>query len=461
MRSIRSKKGCEEDRGARETSAAVSTTRISRRLLLTAAAGLGGTALIPSVAAQSDQSLPPLATPTGPADVVAQDEVYWQRVAARYRVNKSFTNLEAGFWGMMSLPVFAQYERNLERVNEESSHYARGEYLRDAEAARARAAALVGADIIEVAFTRNATEALQALISGYNRLKPGDVVLYADLDYPSMQYVMNWLVDRRGVRVVRIVIPEPASKENVLQTYSDAFSANPQVRLVLLTHINNKTGLISPTAKIAAMAREKGADVIVDAAHSLGQTTVTVSNIGADFVGFNLHKWIGAPLGVGLAYIRRGRLNDIDRMMADEDNPPDSVLSRVHTGTMNFASVMTVPAAIDFHTSIGPAYKAARLRYLRDRWVNQVRGVPGIDVLAPDGRDLAAAITSFRLKGRTTKEDNDAIVDELFKKYGIFTVRRTGVERGDCVRVTPALYNTPGDVDRLAQALTEMARRKS
>ncbi|HET9400495.1 MAG TPA: aminotransferase class V-fold PLP-dependent enzyme, partial [Candidatus Acidoferrales bacterium] len=206
---------------------------------------------------------------------------------------------------------------------------------------------------------------------------------------------------------------------------------------------------------------EKGADVIVDAAHSLGQTTVTVSDIGADFVGFNLHKWIGAPLGVGLACIRKGRLNDIDRMMADEDNPSDSVLSRVHTGTMNFASVMTVPAAIDFHTSIGPAYKAARLRYLRDCWINQVRGVPGIDILAPDDHDMAAAITSFRLKGRTTKEENDAIVDELFKKYGIFTVRRTGVERGDCVRVTPALYNTPGDVDHLAQALTQMSRSKS
>ena len=201
--------------------------------------------------------------------------------------------------------------------------------------------------------------------------------------------------------------------------------------------------------------------MIVDAAHSLGQTTATVSDIGADFVGFNLHKWIGAPLGVGLAYIRKGRLDDIDRMMADEDGPRDSVLSRVHPGTMNFASVMTVPAAIDFQTSIGPAYKAARLRHLRDRWVSQVRGLPGLDVLAPDDHDLAAAITSFRFKGRTTKEDNDAIVDELFQKYGIFTVRRTGVERGDCVRVTPALYNTPGDVDRLVQALTQMSRSKS
>lgn len=437
------------------------TAGVSRRSFVSAAGGLAGAAFLPSLAAQSKEPLPVLTMPRGPVEAVSRDEAYWQRVAAYYRVDKTFTNLEAGFWGMMASPVLAQYERNVERVNLESSYYARGEYLREVEAVRARAADVVGADASEVAFTRNATEALQALISGYNRLKPGDAVVYADLDYPSMQYVMKWLAERRQVRVIRIAIPEPATRDNVLGIYADVLKANPDVRLLLLTHVSNKTGIVVPTAKIAAMARERGADVIVDAAHSLGQTTVTAADIGADFIGFNLHKWIGAPLGVGLAYIRKGRLSDIDRMMADEDNPPDSILSRVHTGTMNFAAVMTVPAAIDFHMSVGPAYKAARLRYLRDHWVNQVRGLPGLDILAPDDSDMAAAITSFRLNGKTTKEDNDRIVDELFKKYGLFTVRRTGIERGDCVRVTPALYNRPADLDRLAKALTQMSKGES
>jgi len=438
----------------------VTTPGVSRRSFFGASASFAGAVFVPSLTGQSNESLPALATPSGSAGVVAQDEAYWERVAAYYHVAKTFTNLEAGFWGMMASPVLAQYERNVERVNMESSYYARGEYLRDVEAVRARAAGVVRADVSEVAFTRNATEALQALISGYKLLKPGDAVVYADVDYPSMQYAMKWLTDRRRVRAIRIVIPEPATRDNVLAIYSDVLKANPDVRLLLLTHVSNKTGLIVPTAKIAAVAREKGADVIVDAAHSLGQTTAAVADIGADFIGFNLHKWIGAPLGVGLAYIRKGRLNDIDQMMADEDNPPDSVLSRVHTGTMNFAAVMTVPSAIDFHMSVGPAYKAARLRYLRDRWVNQVRGLPGLDILAPDDPDMAAAITSFRFQGRTTREDNDAIVDELFKRYGLFTVRRTGIERGDCVRVTPALYNRTADVDRLAKALKQMSQER-
>ncbi len=184
-----------------------------------------------------------------------------------------------------------------------------------------------------------------------------------------------------------------------------------------------------------------------------------VADVGADFIGFNLHKWVGAPIGVGVIYIRKGRLNDIDRMMADEDQPADSIMSRVHTGTMNFAAVLTVPAALDFHVSVGPAYKAARLRYLRDRWVNAVRGFPGLEILTPDDPDMAAAITSFRIRGRTSRADNDQLVDALLKQHGLFTVRRTGIEQGDCVRVTPALYNRPEDVDRLAQALKQLSRQ--
>jgi isopenicillin-N epimerase len=150
-------------------------------------------------------------------------------------------------------------------------------------------------------------------------------------------------------------------------------------------------------------------------------------------------------------------LGDIDRMMADEDQPVDSILSRVHSGTVNFAAFLTVPAALDFHAAVGPMYKVARLRYLRDRWVRAVRGLPGLDIPTPDDPQMAGAITSFRLQGRTSSEDNQRVVDTLRTRYGLFTVRRSGLERGDCVRVTPALYNGPADVDRLATALKQLS----
>jgi isopenicillin-N epimerase len=393
----------------------------------------------------------------GTPDQVARDEAFWQRVASHYQISRAVTNLENGYWGVMAQPVLAAYQANIDRVNTEGVSYIRSAYVRDLDAARARVAAALGADVGEVAFTRGATEAMQVLIGGYNRLKAGDAVLYADLDYPGMQYAMNWLASRRGVRVARFVIPEPATRQNVLGAYAAALDANPDVRMTLVTHCSHKTGLVVPVAEIVALARARNVDVLVDAAHSWGQLELTVGSLGADFVGFTLQKWIAGPVGLGAVYIRKNRLAAIDPMMGDEDNPRDSVLSRVHSGTVNFAAALTAPAALDFHDRIGPANKAARLRYLRDRWVTAVRGLRGVQILTPDDRDLAAGITSFRLNGGVTSDQNQRLIETLRAGYGLLTARRTGIARGDCVRVTPAVYNSAADVDRLAAAIKELA----
>ena len=427
---------------------------LSRRTFLSSA-GVAAAALGARVSAQN---APQLDRPSGDAKTVASDEAYWTRVASQYRVDRKINNLEAGYWGLMAGPIFEEYSRHIERVNRESSYYARRTFPADLTAVRARVASYLKVEPDEIAFTRSATESLQVLISGYNRLKAGDAVLYTDLDYPAMQNAMKWLGERRGVRVVRFVIPEPATHDNVIAAYTAALDKNPDVRLVLLTHVSNKTGLVSPVAAISALARARGVDTIVDAAHAIGQMDVTIPDIGADFVGFNLHKWIGAPLGVAVFYIKKSRLADVDRWMGEEQGSADNILTRVHTGTTNFAAFLTIPAALEFHVAVGTAYKAARLRYLRDRWVSKVRDVASIGVLTPDDPRMSAGMTGFRFKGRGTRQDVDAVVDTLLTKYGIFTRRSAGIEGGDCVRVTPALYSMPADVDRLATALQEMGR---
>jgi len=438
---------------------------VNRRHFL-ATAGLAGFGLAAgrpltggSPQGEQDPKPPPLNRPNGPAAAVARDEAYWARVRAHYRVADQFANLEAGYYGMMALPVLAEFHRHIDRVNLESSHYARRRYDQDFQVARARVAQLVGAQPGEIAFTRGATEALQCLIAQYNRLRPGDTVLYADVDYMAMQHTMNWLAERRGVTVARFDLPEPASHDAALAAYDRALSAHPRTRLLLLTHLNNKSGLILPVKQIVELARSRGADVVLDAAHSFGQVDLTLADLGADFVGFNLHKWLGAPIGAGVIYIKEGRLPDIDRMYADETSAATSINSRIHTGTAHFATYLTVPAALDFHTAVGPAYKAARVRYLRDRWVSQVRATPGIDILTPDDSGAVAAITSFRMHRRTSRAANQALVTELLERYGLFTAWRTGLAGGDCVRVTPALYNSPADADRLAAALQEITSR--
>ncbi|MFK4527098.1 isopenicillin-N epimerase [Bradyrhizobium japonicum] len=433
------------------------TMSSDRRSILKGLAAAAVTSL--AAPAMAADGLP--AQPTGAAAAIATDNAYWAAVKGLYSVTPDVVNLENGFWGIMAEPVRREFIRQTDMVNYQNTFYARQRAGADFEAVRIKVAQAVGAAPEEIALTRGATEALQLLIGGYNKLKPGDSVLYADLDYDSMQYAMNALKARRGVDVVRFDVPEPATRQAVLDTYARALEANPKTRLLLLTHVSHRTGLVMPVAEIVRMARAKGVDTIVDAAHSWGQIDFRVGELDVDFVGFNLHKWIGAPLGVGFLYIRKDRLADIDRDMGDEDFAETDIRSRVHTGTVNFATVLTVPAAVALHQQIGAAAKQARLRYLRDYWVSRVRGFKDIEILTPDEVGSYGAITSFRLAGKTSKADNDAIVVKLRDSHKVMTVRRAGVAKGQCIRVTPALFTDEADLDRFVEALAVVTGTKT
>jgi isopenicillin-N epimerase len=416
---------------------------------------LGGTAatfiMARSASAQDGSSAIPSLARSG--DGIAQDRAFWQQVASLYDVDRSMANLENGYWGIMSRPVLAEYIRQTEKINQQNTAYARTTFGADSDAVVGALATAAGVCTDEIAIARGATEALQNLIVNYNRLQPDDSVLYADLDYDSMQFAMEWLKGRRGVGVVKIALPEPATRQAVIDAYAKAISETPRLRLILLTHLSHHTGLVIPVKEIAAMAREKNIDVILDAAHSWGQLDFNIADLGVDFIGFNLHKWIGAPVGLGFLYIRKGRLDAIDRHYGDGSFASDDIRTRVHTGTANFAAVLTLPFALKFHEAIGTPAKAARLRFLRDRWVDKARALPNIEVLTPDEPGLAAGITSFRVKTKGSREDNNALVAALRDKHKVLTVRRDGVARGQCIRVSPALYTTEDEVDRFVTAL--------
>lgn len=399
-----------------------------------------------------------LAAAPVPAPAVARpdDEAYWAAIAADYDVVEGIIQLENGNWGMMARPVLARYEAAVRRVNRETSYYARRGMTADIMAVRARLAARMGVAAQEIAFTRNATEALKALIGGYNRLRPGDAVLHADLDYDSMQACMESLRQRRGVDVVRIALPEPASHQGLIDAYEAALRADPRIRLILLTHLGHRTGLVLPVREIVAMARARGVDAIVDAAHSWGQLDFRPADLEADFIGFNLHKWWGAPLGVGLVYIRQDKVDLIDPDEANSSPHAADAQARVHTGTVDYAALLTVPEALDFQDRIGDAARAARLRHLRDLWAEPLRGTPGLEILTPGDPRLHGGITAFRIAGRTGVADNVAIARRLLEKHGIFTVHRAGPARGACVRVTPALFNAASDIAALRRALTSL-----
>lgn len=399
----------------------------------------------------------PWMTKAASAVPASEDEQYWRVIADEYDVTTDAIQLENGNWGMMARPVAAAYQRLLAKVNRQSSYYARRTMGGDVAEAKADLAHEMGVPTDDLVLTRNATESLKTLILGYNRLSPGDAVVYADLDYDSMQACMESLRSRRGVSVSKIALPEPATRDNLVAAYRHAFDANPRIRLVLLTHLSHRTGLVLPVREIGAMARARGIDTIVDAAHSWGQIEFRLPDLGCDFVGLNCHKWLGNPLGVGAIYVRGSALERIDRDPANDAAMADTLAARVHTGTPDYAAQLTLPTALAFQRSIGAGRRSARLSALRNRWVRQVRHHSGIEVLTPDNSALHGAITSFRLRGQTSDAQNKAIAKRLLDEFGIFTVYRTGVAKGSCVRVTPALFTSPEQVDRLAQALLTIA----
>ena len=433
-----------------------------RRTLLCASSLAAALPLLSGGAARAASAMPGLpAIPAGTSpEALAGNQAYWQAVAAQYDVTDEVVQLDNGFWGSMNRPVLAHYQQQVAMVNRDNAWYARMRFPADFEAARAAAASALGVAVDEIVLTRGATEALQILIAGYNRLRPGDTVLYADIDYDNMITVTRWLEQRRGVNVVSIAMPEPFTHDGVIAAYAQAMERHPKLKMMLLTHVNHRNGMVLPVAEISRMARARGIDVIVDTAHGFGQLDMTIPDLQADFVGINLHKWIGAPVGVGALYIKRGRVADIDPYMGElrGETIGDDIRTRVHTGTVNFAAYLSLPMALDLHAQIGVANKQARLRLLRNRWVEAARGIEGVEVLASEDPRLSSAIASFRLKGKTSVADNFALSKKLVQQHGVFAVPRDGLASGACLRVTPAIFTPESHLDKLVAALRQVVK---
>lgn len=384
----------------------------------------------------------------------ADNELHWQAIAQRYELESGPINLENGYFGRMSRAVRAQYLEHVAFINRRNSLYVRQRFEQGENVEiRCQLAALIDADPEAVAFTRNATEALQSLIRNYNCLQPGDQVLISDLEYDTVKGAMRWLAGYRGVEVIEVSHTHPASFDSLLQTYREAFAQYPRLKLMALTHVTHRTGLVMPVEAIAKAAREHGVDVILDGAHALGQIEFNLAQLGIQFAGFNLHKWIGAPLTLGFLYIAPERLADIDPDMGEFHYPATDVRARTSYSTPNFPALMTLPLVLEEHRALGgSAAKGARVNYLRDLWVSQVRGLPGIEVLTPDDPRLYCGITAFKFTGR----DQQVMAERLLEDYGLFTTTRTGAAFGTCIRVTPGLVTSAADIDVLVNAITEL-----
>jgi selenocysteine lyase/cysteine desulfurase len=376
-----------------------------------------------------------------------------------FDVDPTVHNLENGYWGVMPRQVAQVYAEQTMYVNRMNSIWARNVLPGGAclaaggREARESVARMVGCSVDEIALTRSGSDALQALITNYKYIRAGDAVIYCDLDYDAMIAAMDWLGDHRGAQVVKFAMPEPATTANILAAYEDVLKRTPNAKLLLVTQVSNRTGLVTPVKEIVAMARARGVDTICDIAHGVACLDFQIADLGCDFAGWSVHKWTAAPLGTGAMYIRKSRLDAIDVAYDNHDIPATEITARVPAGTVNFAALLTIPSAAEFHFAIGGAAKERHLRSLRNRWVDQVRDLPNVEICVPDEPQRYCAITSFRIKGMHTDEQAQRLQHVLFEKYRVHTVWRHGIAKGPVIRATPGLYSTFTDCDALAKAL--------
>ena len=399
------------------------------------------------------QAAAPIALKLTPNSIAVAD------LPSHYDVEPGIHNLENGYWGVMPRAVAHVYAEQTAYVNRTNSIWARNVMPGGAclaaggREARDSIAKMVGVSHEEVAITRSGSDALQSLICNYKPLKPGDAVIYCDLDYDAMIAAMDWLGDHRGAQVVKFDMPEPATTANILQAYDDVLKRTPNAKLLLVTQVSNRTGLVTPVKEIVAMAKARGVDTICDIAHGVACLDFQIADLGCDFAGWSVHKWTSAPLGTGAMYIRKSRIDDIDIAYDNHELPPHDITARVPAGTVNFAALLSIPTAADFHYAVGGAAKEKHLRSLRDRWVHAVADLPNVEICVPADAARYCAITSFRLKGMHTIEQAAKLQHTLFEKYRVHTVWRKGVAKGPVIRVTPGLYSTFADSDALASAL--------
>lgn len=386
-----------------------------------------------------------------------------RRLSAEWDIDRSIANFDSAYYGPMPRSVHQAYVEHTRWVNRHNSLFLRSALpgpRRDdrLNASRAAVAQLIGASMEEVALCNGGTEALYALITNYRRLVPGDAVIVADIDYDEMQHAMAYLQESRGVEVVRLAVPEPSTDANVLAAYERVLRDTARAKLLLLTHVSNRNGLIPPVREIISMAKARGVDVILDSAQAVGQLPFTVADTGADFIGFSLHKWLAAPLGTGGIYIARDRLADIAPYLGNRIRDETDIRARILTGTVNYAAHLTIPAALDFHRRIGGEAKLRHLQRLRDHWVTAVRDIPDLEILQPDPPLTYGAISAFRLAQTRSWEGALAMQATLLAEHRLMVVAKRGLGSGPAMRVTPGLFNTAAELNQLVEAIRITSR---
>ncbi|MGB6133538.1 MAG: aminotransferase class V-fold PLP-dependent enzyme [Acidobacteriaceae bacterium] len=383
-------------------------------------------------------------------DEVAWNEDYWSIIQSAWSVNPDIVNLNNG--GVSPAPIVVQeaLERYNQLANEGPSYYMWVILDQGREPLRRKLADLAGAKPGEIAVDRNSTEALNTIIYGLP-LKAGDEVIGTKQDYPNMIQAYRQRAQRDGIVYKQISFDFPIEDDDVIVKAYEA-AITPQTRLIHVTHMINWVGQLMPVAKISDMAHAHGIEVISDSAHSFGLIDFKIPDLRCDYFGTSLHKFLSAPIGSGMMWIREDHIEKVWPLTCSADPHSPDIRKFESLGTRSFPIEQAIGEAVNFHEGIGSRRKQERIFYLKNYWSTRVQSIPKVRLHTSLRPEYSCAIGGFSIDGMTPGQ----IAGDLFNRWKIHSV---GIvwENISCVRITPHVYTRPADLDLLVSAIHDLA----
>ena len=383
---------------------------------------------------------------------VAMDEDYWFVIQNSFTVTRGIINLNNGGVSPSPRIVTEALVRYIWQ-QEDATAYTMWEILEpQSETIRTGLADLFGCDREEIAITRNTSDSLEAILFGLD-LKRGDEVLTTTQDYPRMLTTLRQRERREGIVLKTVKIPIPPKDPSEITAAYEA-GLTPRTRVILVSHVINITGQINPVREVCELARRRGIEAVVDGAHSFAHFQFKRDDLGCDYFGTSLHKWLHAPKGTGLLYVRRDKIKNVWPLMAAEKSQDSDIRKFEETGTRSAAQRLAIGEALLFHQGVGPARKEARLRYLARHWMNQLKSEPNIRFNTSFDDRQSCAIANVHVEGT----EPYAVCSYLMSRHKIFATPIVHEEfKG--VRITPSVYTTLKELDRFCEAMTIIARK--
>ena len=382
----------------------------------------------------------------------AIDEDYWATIQQAFSVTRGIVNLNNG--GVSPSPrmvteAFVRYTWQ----QEDATAYTMWQLLEpQSETIRTGLAEVFGCSPEEIAITRNASESLEILLMGMD-FKRGDEILTTTQDYPRMITTLRQRELREGLKLNLIKIPiAPKNVDDIATAYERAIT--PKTKLILISHQINLTGQINPVKTVCEMARSRGIETIVDGAHSFAQFDFKRDDLGCDYFGTSLHKWIYAPKGTGMLYVKKDKIPKVWALMGSEDKNKNDIRKYEEIGTHSAAMRLAIGEAVLFHNAIGGKRKEERLRYLSRYWMNRIKDIPKVGFNTSFDPKQSCAIGNFKIDGI----DPVAIGGYLMSKHKIFTTPIVHDEFTG-IRITPNVYTTLWELDRFCEIVESIARK--